>query len=404
MIKKTTATYFIVPLVLLSFFLLSVGQVAAFEASSASFEIHAGDIESVAGTSTSATFRLGNGGGQLATGTSTGSTKSVYSGILYWLYGFFIAQYTEGHYRWRNDDGTEVTATWTPNEDTIYNPFPRNTAKRLRFEIANEGWTRGAAPSFTLEFAQLSSGSDCAAGPFATVYTAVPTNYSLHMHLSTSTIVTDATPTTDFAGSLTNENMTFVAGQIKTTGNTTAAITLPSDSFTEVEYGVSATSLATGGATYCFRLNDNLTPSRMVYSQYAKVQLASGLAVSGSLDSAVFDTFTTTGAGQGPAYNSIMWKGTEGTGKVRFQFATSESASGAWSFIGGPTCGASDWYDTGTSGVGGGPGVPVEISCSPTNHNNQRYYRYRIQLCSLDCSASGVTSPVVSDVVVNFAP
>lgn len=139
------------------------------------------------------------------------------------------------------------------------------------------------------------------------------------------------------------------------------------------------------------------------------------LPATGELTSAVFDTFTTAAALQGPAYNSIMWKGTEGTGKVRFQLATSDCpngatdyptcSTGAWSFKGGSACSSGDWYDTGISTGDGGPEKPVEISCAPANHNNQRYFKYKIQICSsTDCSTAGNTSPIVSDVVVNWAP
>ena len=148
--------------------------------------------------------------------------------------------------------------------------------------------------------------------------------------------------------------------------------------------------------------------------RYKPPNCGTGLPATGELTSAVFDTFTTAAALQGPAYNSIMWKGTEGAGKVRFQLATSDCSSGAtnyptcstgaWSFKGGSLCSSGDWYDTGVS-PDGGPEKPVEISCAPANHNNQRYFKYKIQICSsTDCSTAGNTSPIVSDVVVNWAP
>lgn len=389
--------------------------VYAYESSSATFEIHAGDIESVVASSTSATFKLHNAGGQNATASSSQSSMSVSSGILYWLYGYFTARYDQAHFRWRADDDTEANATFPVNIDTVYNQFPKNTVKRLRFEVSNEGWTRGAAPQFTLEVAQTAT---CSGGS----YSAVPTDYSAHWHIATSTQYVDADPTTNVSGGLTDENANFVAGEIKDTGNTTSAITLPSRDFTEVEFGVMAlTAAGTGGNDYCFRLTNNGATSgtgyAFAYSQYATAIVASGLPATGALESAVFETTAT--AGHGAAYNSIMWNGTEeGTGKVRFQLATSDCSNGAtnsptcdtgtWSWYGsndnGVTCNSSLYYDTLTSGAGGGPGKPVEISCAPAQHNNQRYFRYKIQICSSDCSGSGVTSPVVEDVVVNWAP
>ncbi|MBI5742369.1 MAG: hypothetical protein HZA25_00840, partial [Candidatus Niyogibacteria bacterium] len=365
------------------------------------FEIHAGDTESITGTSTSASFGEHNAGGQTAVGTSTSATFSDCSGILCWLMGWFTPRYTQSHYRWRNDDNNEALATFFANEDTQYVNFPINTAVRLRFEISNEGWTRGAAPAFTLEFAELSSGTDCENGPFATSYVAVPTNYSLEMHLSTTTVA-DATATSDVANGLTNENATFVAGQVKTLGNTTAAITLDSDKFTEIEYGVSATSLASAAANvpYCFRVTNGGSTVNMGYSQstYAKAVLASGLSPTGTLTSAIFDTTVAD-----PAYNSIMWKGdlNSSLGKVQFQLATSDSSGGPWTFYGsqGGVCNTTNFYDT------TGSDAPVELSCAPTQHNNQQYYKYKIQICSAsDCTSNGTASPIVNDVVVNWSP
>lgn len=382
-------------------------SVSAFEATSTSFEIHAGDTESVVGASTSTTFKLHYAGGQNATASSSLTITSISSGILYWLYGFFGALYEQTHYRWRNDDGTnETDATWGPNEDILYNQLQKNTVKRLRIEVSNEGWTRGSAPQFRLEVA---STTVCASGS----YVAVPTDYSGTWHLATSTVVSDATATSDFAGSLTNSNGNFVPGQIKTTGNTTSAIALTSTDFTEIEYGLLATSNAVNGGTYCFRVTNNGSTSNMGYSEskYPKAVIASGLSATGSLESAVFETTAT--AGHGVAYNSIMWKGSQNgsLGKVQFQFATSDCSNGktnypacndtgVWTFYGnqGGTCNTNNYYDTTSADV------PVELSCSPSYHNNQRYFRYKIQICSSNCTDSGVASPIVEDVVVNWAP
>jgi hypothetical protein len=122
---------------------------------------------------------------------------------------------------------------------------------------------------------------------------------------------------------------------------------------------------------------------------------SNALPVTGQVTSIVFDSVALNGA----AYNSILWKGTSGTGKVRFQFATSNSTSGPWTFIGGPTCTTGDYYSPGA------PDTPAEITCAPQNHNNQRYYRYLIQICSdVSCSSAGTTSPVVSSAVVSWSP
>lgn len=425
--KKTIIGLFVSTLILCSIFCIQypVSVVQAFESSSTNFEIHAGDAESVVASSTSGTFRLHNAGGQNATASSSLNISSVSSGILYWLYGFFVANYDQVHYRWRADDGTDETdATFPVNLDTQYASFPKNTVKRLRFEMSNEGRTRGGAPVFTLEVAQTAT---CSSGSYA----AVPTDYSGHWHIATSTKITDGAATTNVnicspqSDCITDENKNFITGEIKDTGNTTGTIALTSADFTEIEFGVMALDAATNANPYCFRLTNSGATSGtgyvFSYLQYAVASVTSGLPATGSLESAVFDSFNGGGENLGPAYNSIMWKGTEeGTGKVRFQFAASDCPNGetnpptcnngAWSWYGsndgGVTCNAGLYYDTRTSGDGGGPGKPVEISCAGLQaQNNKRYYKYKIQICSsADCASSGQTSPIVTGAVVNFAP
>lgn len=173
----------------------------------------------------------------------------------------------------------------------------------------------------------------------------------------------------------------------------------------------------TSAGTYSYTLT--FTPSGVtIYAPAAKLVATDrytppscgGTSPFGDLVSSTFDT----GVSDGVAYNSFMWKGTEGTGKVKFQLATSNCQNGAsdyptcstgtWSYKGGATCNSSDWYDMGVSPTGG-PNKEAEITCAPTNHNNQRYYRYKIRICSAtNCTDSGVTSPVVDDVIVNWAP
>lgn len=408
MTKTKTIPRLILSLAIIASLFCSSPIVSAFESSSASFEIHAGDIENTAGTSTSVTFRLHNAGGQQAAGSSTGSIITTNSGILYWLYSFFVSSYDQVHYRWREDTGCSESSTtagcWPVNEDTQYISFPQNTFKRLRIEVANDGgWTRGTAPAFTLEVAPMVT--TCAAG----VYGAVPTTYGTNAWvIATSTNITDAAFTTNVgtlpASGLTDVGGTFVQGQTKTLGNMTGTITLPAGKFTEIEYALVATNNAVSGVTYCFRVTNGGSIANMVYTEakYAKAVIASGLPATGEVTSVVFDTFNGGGAGQGPAYNSILWKGNQNSslGKVQFQLATSDSSSGPWTFYGSylGTCNTANYYDT------TGPDAPVELSCSPTYHNNQRYFKYKVRICSSDCIASGSYSPIVSNVVVNWAP
>jgi hypothetical protein len=169
-------------------------------------------------------------------------------------------------------------------------------------------------------------------------------------------------------------------------------------------HSVTLTGLATS-TTYFFRVRSKDALSNEGSSTVSSFTTTSGggastLPATGNITSAVFDTGSSS---TGAAYNSILWKGTAGTGKARFQLATSDSSSGPWTYYGsedgGTTCDANHWYTP------GGAGAPVELSCAPKYHNNNRFFRYKIQLCSAtDCSSIGATSPSVTGVVVNWSP
>ncbi len=136
----------------------------------------------------------------------------------------------------------------------------------------------------------------------------------------------------------------------------------------------------------------------------------SPLLSSGSLESSTFDA----GFSDGVVFNSIMWLGTSGTGGVnivKFQIATANCPSGATN----PSqCTSSPgWGGSKTSGDGAfvgsdgtsatyyqpsGPRVPVAVST--LYHNNKRYFRYRVFLEK----DTGVTTPVVQDIIINWSP
>jgi len=249
----------------------------AFESTSTNFEIHAGDIESIVGTATSSNFQNRSAGGQDATGFSTSTSKRTYSGILYWLFSRFTTNYNQVHYRWRNDDGSETSATWAANEDTSLLNLSKNTIKRLRFEISNEGWTRGGGVQFKIQYAQTST---CSNGS----YVDIPTSTSLDWQIADSPNLTDGSSTTNISG-MTPDNAFFVAGQVKDTGNLTSAITITSEDFTEIEYSLLATNNAINGGSYCFRLVKGDGSLLDTYNVYAQATVSGAPQVSCTLSS-----------------------------------------------------------------------------------------------------------------------
>ena len=129
--------------------------------------------------------------------------------------------------------------------------------------------------------------------------------------------------------------------------------------------------------------------------RYKPTTCGGGYASTGSLESSTFDTSVITGA----AYNSIMWTGALGAGeigKVKLQLATDAEGDGPWTYY-GSDCSAGTYYEPAA-------GAPMEIGC-PAVHNNNRYFRYKITICSANnCSDSGATTPQVDDVIVNWSP
>lgn len=196
--------------------------------------------------------------------TVNGLPIGTYSVTPEWTIGTSGSQdVTQIHYRWRNDDGDETSsgATWAESEDTPLVDVPITTNYRLRFLLSNEGSVSTGAQGYQLEVAETAT---CGSGTYA----AVPTNSSGDWQIAASTHITDGSATTNVSGGLTDENTTFVAGEVKDTGNATDNITLSSTNFTEIEFSIQATSNATAGGDYCFRLTNVDT-----YTLYAEASI-----------------------------------------------------------------------------------------------------------------------------------
>ena len=187
--------------------------------------------------------------------------------------------------RWRTEGGTATMhertlviqklasgsgATFTLAEDTKLTDLAKSTIQRIRFGVSNEGVSSSGPVTYELQVAETAT---CSAGSYATV----PTGSAGHWQVIDSSFITDGEATSDISPGLTNDATTFVAGQLKDTGNTTGSITLASDEFTEIEFAVQATTNATDGGDYCFRLYDATNNQVLdTYTVYAEVQLAGG--------------------------------------------------------------------------------------------------------------------------------
>lgn len=188
--------------------------------------------------------------------------------------------------------------------------------------------------------------------------------------------------------------------------------TLPSSSIPrpfKILYDTTAhMNTITAPGSYAYTMNaqaNNITVSVLsekliiVYTQIVPPAPVTGAyPASGTIISSTFDT----GVADGASYNSIIWQGTmPADTKVRLQLATANADTGPWTFYGDTngdgTCGTNEYYEP-------APNAPSEITCRAT-HNNQRYFQYKIQMCSsLDCTNGGSATPQADDVIVNWSP
>jgi hypothetical protein len=158
-------------------------------------------------------------------------------------------------------------ATWAGNEDTKLVGLAKDTIKRIRFEISNEGAVTSGPVTYKLQVAETSA---CGSGGYADVTTGTGGDWQI----VDSTYITDGQATQNISPGLTDEAATFVPGQLKDAGNTTDIITLDADQFTEIEFAVKATSNATEGGDYCFRLVAASGTGISSYTAYAQVSIA----------------------------------------------------------------------------------------------------------------------------------
>ncbi len=183
------------------------------------------------------------------------------------------------HYHWRNDNGTQATATSKTSgvEDTGYTAFQPGTNARLRIEVSNEGSSSTPLMQYRLEYAETTGSCDAASG-----WTDVGAAGGV-FDMYNSIHMTDGGDTTNVAiatGGVTDENTTFLTpnGGLKDTSSQTAGIVLTTTQYVELEYAITASTTAPEGTTYCFRVTDAGTPL-YAYNQYPRTNIAADILV-----------------------------------------------------------------------------------------------------------------------------
>ncbi len=234
-------------------------------------------------------------------------------------------------------------ATFAETEDTKLEDVETETTVRLRMEISNEGGESTGAVDYQLEVSGPNPSSCSAAS-----YTNVDSNAQWDM--TGTTYYADGDPTYNVTGGLTDENTSFVAGVLKESADSTGDITLATTEFTELEFSLQATSLATDGADYCFRLTNAGSTTNMVYTIYAEISLIT----SGSLSVDIVDSGGGSVGSPSVGMSAISMTvalqtstGTFGTSSERIR-VTNTTGTAAWTLSVAASATTAVWDSSGT--------------------------------------------------------
>lgn len=277
-------------------------SVIAFNATSTHFYarqniVGSGGGSAQSGYSTSTTFRLVGSEGEAALGTSTTGTSFKHcSGFLCGLFTSVKPVYTLTHFHWRNDNGLEAAATSATSntQDTTLSSVAKGTIYRLRVEIVNLGGTQEnyAAQQFRVEYGLKSS--TCAA---ITSWTDVGTGGGGDWDMADSLFLTNGNDTSNISlaalGAVTDSNKYFVGtGGVLDTASQSGSVSIPSHSFTELEYSMKALPAATDGGTYCFHITNAGDATLYSYTTYPTATLASAATLTVTVTTNTFGTVT----------------------------------------------------------------------------------------------------------------
>jgi hypothetical protein len=318
-----------------------------------------------------------------------------------------VPETSQIHYRWRKDNGTQLTATWLEAEDAGNPTTGANlgvgSSTRLRVAVANVGG--GDATSYTYRLEYASSTDGCVAN-FST-WTTVPssaTNQAFEMQ--SSTYFADGDTTT--ATTTNAEGYTFVAGRmVEDPSNTTAGITLSERRYTELEYMILVSNNAIDAATYCFRVS-NAGTALNNYSRYPVVTL------SGNTNNA--PTFSTYPSDNGSAStsptnigDSVNFTATgQDSDANNYYLAVCRTNSISPGVDGPPTCNGGNWCISGSTASGGGASCNYTTATSTENLNWYAFVcdkipGFGIAKCSASSQGTG-SSADRSPFVINHRP
>lgn len=273
-------------------------------------------------------------------------------------FGNPVPEVVQKHFRWRENNGTEATASWLEAED-VGSPVASTSVNkgqvvRLRMSAVNLGGGTASDYRFQLQYSTTSMGCALETG----AWLAVPTDNSREFRMSTTTTFADQANTNQRLANA--EGYTFVAGKmVRDPNNRTASTTLLESRYTENEYAFYANANAVDGATYCFRMsNDGNALSS--YNNFAEITLTGNpnLAPTITINPSDGSSGTTTPTNEG---EQVQFTATaEDLDGDDYYLAVCQAAGINPGNNGAPTCKNGTWC------VSGAASSSLENNCSYT--------------------------------------
>ena len=174
--------------------------------------------------------------------------KLLLLAILLSSFSSIFAFTTQGNWRWRKDDGTQLTATWLAAQNTAPTITSPSDIIRLRIELYNDPNNAGGA----LGDAIFEDSSNIPGSKWDTIKVAGDADDAFVL-AGSSPNLTDKEPTTQ---QLTGAHYTtFKAGKVIVATEKLPAQTLGDGDGTEYEYAIKPTGNIVAGAIYYFRVD-----------------------------------------------------------------------------------------------------------------------------------------------------
>ncbi len=168
---------------------------------------------------------------------------------------------TQTHYHWRQDTGSEALSPSATGgiEDTPISALQTEVPRRLRIGLSNDGSTTTFPTTFRLEYG-VAAPTCNDVGTWIDVAEADD-----DWNMFDSSNLTNGADTTDVAvglGGVSPENNFFLTpnGGVRDTESETGSMQVDFDEYTALEYSIVASTTATEGNTYCFRVSDQGQP------------------------------------------------------------------------------------------------------------------------------------------------